>query len=80
MGELPPATPPAEGQRELANYRQLVDRVVDVFGDETKASLWLSLPNQELNGQTPLQVAQRSGYRLELIDPLLLVIEHGIYT
>jgi len=65
--------------RELANYRKLVDRVVDAFGDEIKASRWLSRPNPELNGETPLQVAERVGYDAEVLESLLTRIEHGVY-
>jgi uncharacterized protein (DUF2384 family) len=63
---------------EMKRYRALVARTVDVFGDEIKASLWLSLPNQDFNGQTPLQVAQKSGYKLQAIEPILIRIEHGV--
>jgi uncharacterized protein (DUF2384 family) len=66
--------------RELTNYRNLVDRVVDVFGDEVKASQWLSIPNPELNGETPLQAAQRNGYNTQVLEPILTRIEHGIYS
>jgi len=65
--------------REMMRYRALVARTVDVFGDEIKASRWLSLPNQDFSGQTPLQVAQRSGYDLRAIEPILIRIEHGVY-
>ena len=64
---------------ELLNYRQLVARVVDVFGDETKASVWLSTPNSSLNGETPLRAAQRNAYDLLTLEPILTRIEHGIY-
>jgi uncharacterized protein (DUF2384 family) len=68
--------------RNLANYRKLVDRLVDVFGDEIKASKWLSLPNPELNGEIPLRIAQRFGYDAQVLDrvfePILTRIEHGI--
>ncbi len=59
-------------------YRALVSRVVDAFGDEVKASRWLSLPNRDLNGQTPLQAVQSCGYDLQLIEPILTRIEHGV--
>jgi len=74
-----PEEPSAATQRELTNYRKLVDRVVDAFGDEIKASRWLSRPNPELNGETPLQTAERNGYDLQVLEPLLTRIEHGIY-
>lgn len=50
-----------EPAQELARYRMLVSRVVDAFGDEIKASRWLSMPNRDLSGQTPLQLVQRCG-------------------
>jgi hypothetical protein len=65
--------------QELENYKQLVARAVDVFGDEIKASKWLSLPNAELNGYTPLQIAQRDGYSGQVLEPVFTLIEHGIY-
>jgi uncharacterized protein (DUF2384 family) len=69
----------AEATNELASYRKLIDRVVDVFGDEIKASRWLSRPNPELDGETPLQTAERNGYDAQVLEPLLTRIEHGIY-
>ncbi|MGO9318907.1 MAG: antitoxin Xre/MbcA/ParS toxin-binding domain-containing protein [Terracidiphilus sp.] len=63
----------------MKRYRILVARVVDVFGDELKASRWLSLPNRELDGQIPIQVAEKDGYSLKSIEPLLIRIEHGVY-
>jgi hypothetical protein len=65
--------------RKMMCYRALIDRTVDVFGDEIKASRWLSLPNRDLDGQTPLQVAQKNGYDLQAIEPILIRIEHGVY-
>jgi len=62
----------------LTNYQTLVARVVDVFGDELKASRWLSLPNSDLNGESPLQVAQRVNYSVLPLEPILVRIEHGI--
>lgn len=65
---------------EMKRYQTLVARAVDAFGDEIKASSWLSLPNRDLDGQTPLQVAQKDGYKLRAIEPLLTRIEHGVYS
>jgi uncharacterized protein (DUF2384 family) len=64
--------------RRRANYQTLVARVVGVFGDELKASLWLSTPNSDLNGKTPLQVAELGNYSLVPLEPILVRIEHGI--
>ena len=64
--------------QQMTNYQKLVARAVGVFGDEIKASQWLSLPNSELNGDTPLQVAQRNRYDGHVLEPILIRIEHGI--
>jgi uncharacterized protein (DUF2384 family) len=63
----------------FSNYKHLVDRAVDVFGDEITASTWLSTPNNDLDGQVPLQVAQRSDYDPEVLEPIFVKLEHGIY-
>jgi hypothetical protein len=39
----------------LTNYQKLVARTVDAFGDELKASQWLSIPNPDLNGGRPTE-------------------------
>ncbi len=75
----PARVPPADPARDLANYTRLVARVIDVFGDEEKASRWLSLPNADLGGETPLQSAQKDGYLGKSVEPILIRIEHGIY-
>lgn len=69
---------PAPAARALASYRALVARTVEAFGDEIKASKWLSLPNKDLNGLTPLQLAQANGYSTQSLEPILTRIEHGI--
>ena len=68
----------APGSEEIVRYQALVSRVVDAFGDEIKASRWLSLPNRDLNGQTPLRVVQESGYDMQALEPILTRIEHGV--
>lgn len=70
--------PLAEPLERLSNYQSLVARVVDAFGDELKASRWLSLPNSDLDGETPLQVAQRDNYSALALEPILIRMEHGI--
>jgi len=67
-----------EATAELWLYRKLVSRTVEVFGDEVKASEWLSRPNPDLGDDTPLGVAQKNGYDYRVIEPLLIRIEHGI--
>jgi uncharacterized protein (DUF2384 family) len=60
----------------MARYRQLIAHAVDAFGDEKIASRWLSLPSHDFGGCTPLEVAQRSGYDPESLEPALLRIAH----
>jgi uncharacterized protein (DUF2384 family) len=68
----------AEAMHEIVRYRALVSRTVDAFGDEIKASRWLSMPNRDLGGQTPLQAVQGSGYDMQVLEPILTRIEHGV--
>ena len=73
---------PAQSPVLLRNYRNLVERTVDVFGDELKASRWLSLPSPDFNGLSPLQAAQKVNFdsaQLEKVfEPIFVRIEHGI--
>jgi uncharacterized protein (DUF2384 family) len=63
---------------EMWHYKKLVARAVDVFGDEIKASRWLSTPNVDLDNQTPIAIAQKNGYDSQVLEPIFLRIEHGI--
>ncbi len=69
---------------EYSSYRQLVERTIDVFGDELKASLWLSKPSPDLEGKVPLQIAESVQYAADELDrifePIFTRIEHGIYS
>jgi uncharacterized protein (DUF2384 family) len=65
-------------EQALEGYKALVTRTVGVFGDEFKAARWLSLPNRDLDGQTPLQAARKTGYDLRVIEPILIRMEHGV--
>jgi hypothetical protein len=65
-------------ERRFLNYKGLVNRVVDVFGDDLKASKWLSLANDDFGGKTPLEVAQEADYNVASLEPVLVRIEHGI--
>jgi uncharacterized protein (DUF2384 family) len=67
-----------EPDHRIVGYRALVSRAVEAFGDEIKASRWLSIPNRDLDGQTPLQAVQGSDYDLQVLEPILTRIEHGV--
>jgi uncharacterized protein (DUF2384 family) len=83
VADLPPTGGkelPVKMANKMSNYKKLIDRVVDAFGDEIKASVWLSIPNADLNGETPLQMVSKNDYSVDLLEPILTRIEHGIYT
>jgi uncharacterized protein (DUF2384 family) len=62
----------------MTNYRSLVARATDVFGDAIKASRWLSSPNADLGGRVPLQLAEVRDYDYSMLEPIFTKIEHGI--
>jgi uncharacterized protein (DUF2384 family) len=66
-------------EQHFSNYSKLVDRVVDVFGDEIAASKWLSTPNADFAQKSPLQVARDDAYQMTALEPVLIKIEHGVY-
>jgi len=66
-------------EQHFSNYSKLVDRVVDVFGDEIAASKWLSTPNADFDQKSPLQVARDDAYQTTSLEPVLIKIEHGVY-
>jgi uncharacterized protein (DUF2384 family) len=70
--------PQTESGSNILRYQGLVSRAVEAFGDEIKASRWLSLPNRDLDGRTPIQAVQANGYDMQVLEPILTRIEHGI--
>ena len=78
LSTSPPQPTPVEGAKEFERYKDLVSRAVDAFGDEIRASRWLSQPSRDLDGRTPLEVAQNNGYDAQVLEPILIRIEHGI--
>ncbi len=70
-------------EKKYSNYRALVDRAIDVFGSELKASRWLSMPSVDLNGKVPLEIAFSCEYdkakMAKFFEPIFVRIEHGIY-
>jgi uncharacterized protein (DUF2384 family) len=67
----------------LRDYRALVERTVDVFGSEIKASLWLSTPSPDFGGKAPIQAAEEvefsPGAIEDIFEPVFVRIEEGIY-
>lgn len=60
-----------------AEYAMLVDRAVEVFGNERQATRWLSTSSQDFEGRTPLQDLIKNGpdHALEVLGK----IEHGVF-
>jgi uncharacterized protein (DUF2384 family) len=69
----------ADVRRTYENYRELVDRVGDAFGDAIKASIWLSTPSVDFDNRTPLEVAREKDYRVASLEPFLIRMEHGVF-
>lgn len=72
-------TEPGTTEQRFTNYRELIDRVVDVFGDEIAASKWLSTPNADFEQKAPIDVAREHEYDMTALEPVLIRIEHGVY-
>ena len=83
-GEKPPAAgrgrkpAPGEGESDGSAWvRDVTAHAERVFGSPEVATAWLSRPNRELSGKTPLSLlAQRQG--AERVDAVLGRIEHGV--
>jgi hypothetical protein len=82
-GNVPPAFGDARQAdnavaTRMANYRALVARATDVFGDAIRASRWLSTPNADLADRVPLEMASLQDYEFSFLEPIFVRIEHGI--
>jgi uncharacterized protein (DUF2384 family) len=58
-------------------YKHLVARAVEVFGDELDATRWLSAGNSDFAGRTPLQALVEEGP--DHVLSVLGKIEHGVF-
>lgn len=56
--------------------RELVDKALEVFGDQSATAAWLAAERRVLGGKSPLQ-AMADGQRNEVLA-LLAAIEHGL--
>ena len=59
------------------NYVELIQHKSEqVFGNKTKANVWLTRPNVALGGQSPIELARNeSGYLV--VKDVLERIDHG---
>lgn len=59
--------------------KEVLDTAIGVLGSLKSAELWLRSPNQQLNGQQPLErLCQPDGN--EIVLGLLGRIEHGVFS
>ncbi|PKN17713.1 MAG: hypothetical protein CVU71_14885 [Deltaproteobacteria bacterium HGW-Deltaproteobacteria-6] len=65
--------------KNYLNYERLLQRAVEVLGDEEKAKRWLSSPQKTLGGKTPLEYSE-SDVNAQEVEDLLGRIEWGVYS
>ena len=68
-----------EAEQYYLNYNTVIDRAVAVFGSELKATHWLSRPNPDFAGRSPLEALTASFFNPAEILDILGKIEHGVY-
>jgi len=68
----------ADAGKTAGSEEAALARVVAAFGDEDKALEWLTTPNQEFGGDTPFNVLAAHGFDLQVIEPFLVRMEHGV--
>jgi uncharacterized protein (DUF2384 family) len=73
------ANPESEIEQQYLIYNTVVERAVDVFGSELKATRWLSRQNPDFDGKSPLEALVDSGFDPTPILNTLGKIEHGVY-
>jgi len=64
-------------QTDRSRQTSVIAHAFAVFGDENKASHWLSTPLQLLGGRSPVQ-ALADGGDISVVDRILTRIEHNI--
>ncbi len=69
----------SEAEQQYSAYNIVVNRAVDVFGSESKATHWLSRQNPDFDGKSPLDALVASGFDPNPILDTLGKIEHGVY-
>lgn len=68
----------AEQSDRVARTAGIVALAQRVFGDADGAREWLLAPNPALEGQVPLRLL-RTGSGAQLVEAVLIRIEHGVY-
>lgn len=67
----------AQESDRLARVARILAYTTEVFGTETKASTWLTRPNQILDGTAPLDLLD-TDLGTQVIESMLGRIEHGV--
>ena len=53
-------------------------RLVEAFGSPQKAGKWMSTPNPEFGGKTPMAVLEENNLDISVLEPFLTRMEHGV--
>lgn len=60
------------------SYSDIVARAIQVFGDEKKASAWLSTRSNDFDGMSPIESLSKTGDGRQVLLNLGR-IEHGVF-
>lgn len=69
----------SEESEKLVCISRVIDRASEVFGDNDNSIQWLKIPNESLDGHSPLSFLD-SDVGAESILNTLGLIEHGVFT
>jgi len=67
----------ADHPEQIARIQRLA---LAVFGSEEKSLKWLRAPKEQLNGQTPLDVAAQGSPGAETVVQMLEKIDEGFFA
>ena len=79
LGSFFNASTDNEAEQQYLAYKTVVERAVDVFGNELKATHWLSRSSLDFGERSPLEALVDSGFDPTPILDVLGKIEHGVY-
>ena len=79
LGSFLNANTESEAEQRYLAYKTVVERAVDVFGNELKATPWLSRQSPDFDGRSPVEALVDSDFNPTAILYTLGRIEHGVY-
>lgn len=69
----------AEESDKIARLAVIFSFAEEVFGDRTKANIWLRRPNKTLDGFSPIELLE-TDYGTRIVETILGRIQHGVYS